>query len=208
MNPLDPLIRQFSSLPGIGRKSAARIVFHILNSGPEQARGLGEALSRLHQEIQHCPNCGNYMKVNRQNIDDSFCTICSDPQRNPEKLCIVENIQDLYTIEAAQTFDGYYQVLHGTLSPINGIGPEQLGLPRLPERIRSQGFREIILATNPTLEGDATAIYIKQQLAALADDAAEPLAVSRIASGLPVGGDLEYADRLSVARALESRYRL
>ncbi|WGK69589.1 recombination mediator RecR [Candidatus Haliotispira prima] len=208
MNPLDPLIRQFSGLPGIGRKSAARIVFHILNSGPELAQHLGQSLQELHEQIQHCPNCGNYMEVTRETeTENQFCTVCLNPQRNPEKLCIVENIRDLYTIEGAQTFDGYYQVLHGTLSPIDGIGPEQLGIHRLLERIRNQGFREVILATNPTLEGDATAIYIKQQLAALQTNGG-PLAVSRIASGLPVGGDLEYADRLSVARALESRYRL
>ena len=200
-NPLDPLIRQFSALPGIGRRSAARILFYILGTGPEQARQLGRSLLELHQKIQHCPGCGNYMQV-----EQPLCAICSNPQRNPEKLCIVENIQDLYTIEEAQSFSGYYHVLHGALSPIDGIGPAQLGIPRLLERIQGQGFREIILATNPTLEGDATAIYIKQQILALPVENA--LAVSRIASGLPVGGDLEYADRLSVARALESRYRL
>ncbi|MEM9423474.1 MAG: recombination mediator RecR [Spirochaetota bacterium] len=198
MNPLDPLIRQFSGLPGIGRKSAARIVFHILNSPSEQAQSLGRSLVELHRKIQHCPNCGNYMAA----APEELCGICTDSRRNPEKLCIVENIQDLYTIEGSQTFDGYYQVLHGALSPIDGIGPEKLGIPRLLERIRAQQFHEIILATNPTLEGDATAIYIKQALAS------ENVTVSRIASGLPVGGDLEYADRLSVARALESRYQL
>ncbi len=205
MNPLDPLIRQFSSLPGIGRKSAARIVFHILNSEPALARQLGKSLQDLHRQIQHCPNCGNYVQVTSPDTE-KLCNICTDSQRDPEKLCIVENIQDLYIIEAAQTFTGYYQVLHGTLSPIDGVGPEQLGLPRLLRRIQQQGFREIILATNPTLEGDATAIYIRQLLANVQVDG-EAIAVSRIASGLPVGGDIEYADRLSVARALESRYR-
>lgn len=202
-NPLDPLIRQFAALPGIGRRSAARILFHILGTGPEQARQLGRSLLELHQKIQHCPSCGNYMHTEQP---AALCAVCSNPQRNAEKLCIVENIQDLYTIEEAQSFSGYYHVLHGALSPINGVGPAQLGIPRLLERIQNQGFREIILATNPTLEGDATAIYIKQQLLAL--PAENALAVSRIASGLPVGGDLEYADRLSVARALESRYQL
>ncbi len=196
MNPLDPLIRQFSSLPGIGRKSAARIVFYILNAPEQQAQQLGQSLVELHQQIQHCPDCGNYMAVG----STSVCHICTNLHRNPEKLCIVEHIQDLYTIEGSQTFDGYYQVLHGVLSPIDGVGPEQLGIPQLLKRVEQQGFREIILATNPTLEGDATAIYIKQQLAD------KIITLSRIASGLPVGGDLEYADRLSVARALESRY--
>lgn len=194
-NPLDPLIRQFASLPSIGRKSAARIVFHLLNQSADLSQSLGQRLIELHEQIRHCQRCGNYTS------SGEICSICSDSSRSCQRLCIVEHIQDLYTIEGAQSYDGYYHVLHGVLSPLNGVGPEQLQINKLLQRIEDEGFTEVILATNPTLEGDATAIYIKQLLADKGD-----ILVSRIASGLPVGGDLEYADRLSIMRALESRF--
>lgn len=197
MNPLEPLIAQFAGLPGIGRKSAARIVFHLLNQRPELSRALGQSLLSLHEEISHCCKCGNYVK------GSEICNICADSARNGSKICVVEQIQDLYTIEKAQIFDGYYYVLHGVLSPLNGVGPEQLKLGKMLEYIQNSGFEEVIIATNPTLEGDATAIYIKQQIG---EFCSAEISVSRIASGLPVGGDLEYADRLSVARAIGSRY--
>lgn len=195
MNPVEGLVNRFASLPGIGKKSAARIVFHLLSSPPQVCREWGEELRLLPDRIRHCKICGDYTET-------EVCAICSSPVREKSVLCVVERSQDLYAIEASGVFNGVYHVLQGVLSPIDGVGPEELGVGRLVERVKREGVQEVIVATNPTLEGDATAYYLNK----LFSD--EEVAVTRIASGLPVGGDVELADGISLARSLEERRKI
>lgn len=192
MTILDDVIQQLSRLPGLGKKSARRIAYHLLSADTSLSRQLGTAIIELKERIRRCSVCGNFTETDT-------CTICQDLSRDRTLLCVVEQPQDIAVIEASHEFRGYYHVLHGVLSPLDGIGPDQLNMASLVYRVRQSGIQELIIATNPTLEGDTTALYLKQLFAA--DDAR----ITRLALGLPVGGDLEYADRLTMARSLRAR---
>lgn len=192
MTTLDRIIKSFSRLPGIGRKSAARIAYWLLKSDPHIARQLAEQLETLHSSIKKCSVCGNYTELDP-------CAICGSTNRDRSLICVVENPQDVQTIEETREYDGLYHVLGGAISPMNGIGAEDLSIGKLMQRVSGQSVKEIILATNPTVEGDTTALYLQRMLKE------RGIAVSRLASGLPVGGDLEYADRMTLARSLKGR---
>lgn len=195
MERLDRLITNFSRLPGIGRKSASRIAYWILETDKGFVESFSNDLGEIRNYIVRCRECGNY-------AESELCEVCNSPVRDRSLMCVVEQSRDVATIESTGEFRGIYHVLHGVLSPLDGIGPEELGLGKMRSRIKSQGVTEVIVATNPTLEGDSTALYIVRMLSE------DGLRVSRIATGLPVGGDMEYADKLSVARALRARQNL
>lgn len=195
MERLDRLITYFSRLPGIGKKSASRIAYWLLETDRAYVDGFSADLGSIRDHIVRCRDCGNYAET-------ELCDVCSSPVRERSFMCVVEQSRDVATIESTGEFRGLYHVLHGVLSPLDGIGPEELGLGKMRSRIRSEGVTEVIVATNPTLEGDSTALYIVRMLSE------DGIKVSRIASGLPVGGDMEYADKLSVARALRARQNL
>jgi recombination protein RecR len=189
---LDRIIQSLSRLPGIGRKSAARIAYWLLKSDPHITRQLAEQLQTLHSSIKKCSVCGNY-------TEQDPCAICSSTNRDRSLICVVENPQDVQIIEETREYDGLYHVLGGAISPMNGVGAEDLSIGKLMQRVSDQSVTEVILATNPTVEGDTTALYLQRMLKE------RGVAVSRLASGLPVGGDLEYADRMTLARSLKGR---
>lgn len=192
--PVSRLIEEFQRLPGIGPKTASRLVYHLLRVPEEQAASLGQALLDLRAQTRFCSVCFN--------ITDTAtdpCAVCRDPHRDGSLLCVVEAPLDVQAIERAQGFSGRYHVLHGAISPVEGIGPENLKIRELVERVRVGEIREVILATNPSMEGEATAMYIHRQLQGL------PVRVTRLARGLPVGGDLEYADETTLFKAIEGR---
>jgi recombination protein RecR len=189
---IDQLIAEFAKLPGIGRKTAQRLTFHLLQQSPEQASRLAAALSSVAERVRPCPECGNP-------TEDPMCSICADPRRDPTLLCVVEEASAVSVVERATQFQGRYHVLGGRLSPLDGVGPEALRLDRLVERVRPGQVREVILATNPSMEGEVTATYIQQLLAGL------DVRVTRLARGLPMGGELEYVDGVTLAHALSAR---
>jgi recombination protein RecR len=188
------LIEQLQRLPGVGPKTASRLAYHLLRVPEEQARNLGEALLELRRQTRFCSVCFN---ITDASIDP--CPVCRDERRDGSQLCVVEAPLDVQAIERAQGFHGRYHVLHGAISPVEGIGPENLKINELVARVRAGGVQEVILATNPSMEGEATAMYIHRALQGL------PVRVTRLARGLPVGGDLEYADETTLAKALEGR---
>ena len=190
--PVQDLIDELGRLPGIGPKSAQRIAFHLLKLPKLDALRLAKAISEAKERVTFCDRCFNV-------AEGDECGICSDPRRDSKIVCVVEEPRDIVAVEKTQEFRGLYHVLQGAISPIEGIGPEQLRIRELLARIGSEGIEEIILCTNPNLEGEATAMYLGRLLKDL------DLRVTRIASGLPVGGDLEYADELTLGRALEGR---
>jgi len=190
--PLQALVDQLGRLPGIGPKSAQRIAFHLLKVAPEDATRLAEAIVAVKERITLCPQCFNV-------AEGGLCSICADPRRDGAVLCVVEDPRDIVAVEKTQEFKGRYHVLHGALNPIEGIGPDQLRVRELLGRIEAESVTEVILCTNPNLEGEATAMYLARLLKPMG------ISVTRIASGLPVGGDLEYADELTLGRALEGR---
>jgi len=190
--PIQRLVAALRRLPGIGEKSATRLTFHLLGAPEAQVHELAEAIVRLKKEIVLCAECFDL-------TDASPCAICRDARRDAALLCVVEEPADLAAIEASGRFGGRYHVLGGALSPIDGIGPDELRLAELVERVRRGGIREVILATNPTAEGDATAHLVAERLAG------SGVRVTRIASGMPLGGDLEYADHVTVGRSLDFR---
>jgi recombination protein RecR len=190
--PLQALVDELGRLPGIGPKSAQRIAFHLLKVAPEDALRLADAIVAVKERTTLCPKCFNV-------AEGGLCTICADPRRDPAQLCVVEDPRDIVSVERTQEFRGRYHVLQGALNPIEGIGPDQLKVRELVARLDDEGVTEIILCTNPNLEGEATAMYLAKLLKPLG------MKVTRIASGLPVGGDLEYADELTLGRALEGR---
>lgn len=192
MSAIDDLAAELAKLPGIGRKTALRLTYHLLKQPAEQSRRLADALSALTERVHPCERCFNL-------TEGELCSICSDPRRDPALICVVEEASDISAIERAGEFRGLYHVLGGRLSPLDGIGPENLHIDDLVRRVASSEIREVILATNPSLEGEATALYVQRQLAS------RPITVSRIARGLPVGGDLEYADGVTIAQALAAR---
>jgi recombination protein RecR len=195
MNALDRLVTLLTRLPGVGKKSAGRMAYHILETSPDYARDLAEALASLHRAIRRCSVCGAFTETDP-------CPICADPGRDAAIVCVVERPQDVRIIDESREFHGRFHVLGGLIAPLEGVGPEDLNLGQLISRVRREGVREVILAMNPTLEGDTTALYLQKLLK---DTGAE---VTRLASGLPVGGDLEYADRLTLSRSFRGRVKL
>jgi recombination protein RecR len=193
--PVTRLVDAFSRLPGVGPKTASRLTFYLLRSGEELATELAEALADLHRRLIYCEVCFNITEI-------SPCPICQDDQRDREMICVVEEPLDVLAIEKTDAYRGLYHVLHGAISPVDGIGPDELRLKELVERLRHNPVREIILATNPSLEGEATAMYLERQIAHLGAH------ITRLARGLPVGGDLEYADTITLTRALEGRRKV
>jgi recombination protein RecR len=192
--PVQRLITELSKLPGVGGRTAQRLAFHILRSSDEEALALAEAIKEVKERIGLCEVCFNL-------ADGPRCRICSDERRDATLICVVEEPSDVISIERTHEFSGSYHVLGGALSPIDGIDPEDLKISELYDRVRSAGVREVVLATNPTTTGEATALHIAEGLRA-----SEPeVAVTRLASGLPVGADLEYADELTLGRALAGR---
>jgi recombination protein RecR len=192
MNALEDVIDCFSRLPGIGKKSATRIAHHLLKSDRVLCERLAHDVSVLHDLIHPCRECGAY-------TEDDLCPVCADPGRDRQILCVVEQPQDVQTIEAVREYRGLFHVLGGVIAPLDGIGPDQLRLAELIARIQESNVQEVILATNPTVEGDTTALYIQRILRD------RNVKVTRLASGLPVGGDLEYADRLTLSRSFRGR---
>lgn len=196
------LVSLFSRLPGVGEKTASRYVLHLLAQDPDVARGLGRELSGLPDAVGPCSTCGNLAETPEDPAAPRECSVCRDPRRERELLCVVGRVHDLFAIERSGTMRGRYFVLGKLLSPLEGVGPDDLPLPKLKRRIEDEGIREIIVATPPSVDGEATALFLKREL--------EPLgiALSRIASGVPHGGDLEYADPITMGRALSGRQRL
>jgi recombination protein RecR len=193
--PIQRLVAALRRLPGIGEKSATRLAFHMLSSPESQVQELAEAIVRLKKEIVLCAECFDL-------TDASPCAICRDTRRDASQLCVVEEPADLAAIEATGGYSGRYHVLGGALSPIDGIGPDELRIADLESRVRRGGVREVILATNPTAEGDATAHYLADRLRS------GDVRTTRIACGMPLGGDLEYADPVTIGRSLQNRREL
>jgi len=189
------LIDELGRLPGVGPKSAQRIAFHLLAADPADVRRLTDALTEVKEKVRFCRVCGNVAEAEE-------CRICRDPRRDPSVLCVVEEPKDVVAIEKTREFRGRYHVLGGAISPIEGVGPDDLRIRELMVRLQDGSVTEVILATDPNLEGEATATYLARLLGPLG------LQVSRLASGLPVGGDLEYADEVTLGRAFEGRRRL
>ena len=190
--PLANLINELTKLPGVGGKSASRIAYHLLKRPAAEAEALASAILDVKSKIFRCSTCNNLTDVDP-------CAICSDPRRDPSTLCVVEEAFNIATIEQTRDFRGLFHVLLGALSPLKGIGPQDIDAAGLLRRVQGGGVREVILATNPNVEGEATALYLAQQLHPLG------VRVTRLAFGLPVGGDLEYADQVTMAKALEGR---
>ena len=195
--PIQDLINAFSRLPGIGPKTASRLTFHLLRASGDLALDLAEALQNLKTGTTYCQVCFNITAAGR-----TECEVCASADRDAGLVCVVEEPLDVLALERTAGYQGRYHVLHGALSPIEGIGPEDLKIRELVERVRAGGVKELILATNPSMEGDYTAAYLRQQL--------QPLGVriTRLARGLPVGGDLEYADQSTLLRALAGRQEM
>ncbi|MCR2745653.1 recombination mediator RecR [Limnobacter parvus] len=195
LDPLVDLVQALKRLPGVGPKSAQRLAFHLLQNDRQAATALGESLLKAVAEIRHCSMCNNFCHAD-------VCSICSDARRNPGLLCVVETPADLAAIEATQTYRGYYYVLMGRASPLDGVRPESLDWPKLSQRLDDSEVKEVILATNFTNEGEATAVFLTDRIRRMA------LKVSRLARGVPIGGELEYTDPSTVARALLDRRQL
>ena len=192
MSAIDDLAAELSKLPGIGRKTALRLTYHLLKQPPEQSRRLAATLGSLVERIRRCTVCSNL-------TEEDPCPICADRRRDKSILCVVEESADIGAIERAGEYRGVYHVLCGRLSPLDGVGPEDLTVSELLARVQQSAVQEVILATNPSLEGEATALYVQRQLAGKIP------VITRIARGLPVGGDLEYADGVTIAQALSAR---
>ncbi len=193
--PLEDLVRELSRLPGIGGKTAQRLAFHILSMEDSQAGALADSIRRAKSEMKYCPVCGNL-------TDREPCAICADESRDRTQICVVEQAGDVIAIERMKEYKGLYHVLHGAISPMDGIGPEDIALKELIVRLQDSEVEEVILATNPTIEGEATAMYAARLIKP------SGIKVSRIAHGIPVGGDLEYTDEVTLARALDGRREL
>lgn len=196
MKAIEDLVSLLTRLPGLGRKSALRISYALLKSDMAYSEALAEHIRTLRSTIHFCSECGSYS-------EEELCQVCSDGSRDRHIICVVEQPQDVITIEASKEYRGLYHVLGGLLSPLEGIGPDRLSIAQLQQRIRTSlsaiPIQEVILATNPTIEGDTTALYLKKLLEKA------PVRVTRLATGIPVGGDLEYADRLTLARSFRGR---
>ena len=190
--PLERLIQQFKRLPGIGQKSAQRIAFHVLRTSREEAAHLAQALLDVKDNLAICAQCNNIS-------DAELCNYCRDPHRDRSVICVVEEPHNILPVETTRQFNGLYHVLHGTISPLKGIGPDQLKIKGLVDRVGAGDITELIVATNPTVEGEATAVYLARLLKPLG------VRVSRIGMGIPVGSDLEFADEVTMMKSLEGR---
>lgn len=193
--PLSNLIEELSKLPGIGGKTAQRLAFHILSQDDKEAFALAEAILEAKKSMKYCSVCGNLTDVDP-------CGICTDPTRDQSVICVVESPRDVSAMERIKEFRGLYHVLHGAISPMDGIGPEDINLKQLIVRLQQNDIREVILATNPNIEGEATAMYAARLIKP------SGIKVTRIAHGVPVGGDLEYADEVTLSKAMEGRREL
>ncbi|HEX4019670.1 MAG TPA: recombination mediator RecR [Acidobacteriaceae bacterium] len=193
--PLSRLIDELNKLPGIGRKTAQRLAFHLLRTQEEDAIALAEAIRELKAHLRLCSVCSNITDIDP-------CVFCVNPARNQRMICVVEEPSNIASVEKTKRYTGVYHVLHGALSPLNGIGPQQLRIDGLLTRAREGQADEIILATNPTTEGEATAMFLAEQLRGL------PVRITRIATGIPAGADIEYADEVTMARAMEGRHEM
>ena len=189
---LENAVNEFAKLPGIGKKTALRLVLHLLKTDPEKVENLGEAVIRMRKEIKFCQRCFNV-------ADADICSICSNSMRHQEIICVVENIRDVIAIESTQQFSGTYHVLGGIISPLDGIGPDQLAIEPLLNRIQKEKTEELIFALNPNIQGDTTIYYIQKKLAGA------PIRITTIARGIAFGGELEYADELTLGRSLQNR---
>ncbi|MFM7014204.1 MAG: recombination mediator RecR [Actinomycetota bacterium] len=189
---IQDLIDELGRLPGIGPKSAQRIAFYLLQTDDDQAKKLAEVLTEVKEKVRFCEKCGNVSQ-------EELCNICRDPRRSSEIICVVEESKDVQAIERTREFRGLYHVLGGAISPIDGIGPDNLRIKELVARLSDPAIKEVIIATDPNLEGEATATYLTRMLSPMG------ITISRLASGLPVGGDLEYADEITLGRAFEGR---
>lgn len=195
INPLEILTEKFESLPGIGRKTAQRLAYYVLNMEKSDAQNFAKAIIDAHEKIHYCDICCNL-------TDKNICNICSDKNRDLSIICVVAEPKDVIAIERTGEYKGLFHVLHGVLSPLNGIGPEDIKLKELLNRVKDKNIKEIIMATNPTVEGEATAMYVSKLLKPLG------VKVTRLAYGIPIGGDLEYADEVTLSCALEGRLEL
>jgi recombination protein RecR len=194
-DPIARLVKELAKLPGIGEKTAQRLAFHILKAGPAYAGDLAAAVASVVRDVRLCSSCQTL-------TDRDPCAICADPERDPRILCVVEGVPDLLAVERTHEFRGRYHVLHGALSPLDGVGPGDLKIRELLLRLEVSPADEVVIATNPDVEGEATALYLTKLLKPLG------LRVTRIAQGVPMGGDLEYADQVTLARALVGRREL
>jgi recombination protein RecR len=192
---LQILIQSFSKLPGIGKKTAFRLAMHMIESDVQESMQFANAIVQAKKRLKFCEECFNL-------CEDKECNICKDKRRNSKVICVVESIKDLYAVEKTQDFRGVYHVLHGAISPMDGIGPSDLRIRELLKRIEKDEIDEIILATNPTVEGEATAVYLSKLIQPM------NILITRLAHGVPVGSDLEYADEVTLSRALEGRRQL
>ena len=192
---LEKLVEQFQKIPSIGRKTAQRMAFHVLDLPDNEAKEFADAIMEAHTKIHHCSLCHNL-------TENELCPICESASRDHSLLCVIEDPRDVPALERTREFKGVYHVLHGTISPMNGVGPEQLTIKSLVERVAGGEIKEVIMATNPTLEGDTTAMYIGKLLKPF------EVKVTRLAYGIPVGADIEYADDVTLLRALEGRREL
>jgi len=190
--PVARLIQEFHKLPGIGPKSAQRLTYYLLRASPEEAQALAQAILEVKEKIAFCSICQNF-------TDTDPCLICDNPQRDRSLICVVEEPLDILALERTGSYHGLYHALHGVISPMDGVGPEDLKIEELLQRLKAGSVQEVILATNPNLEGEATSMYVSRLLRPLG------LRVTRLARGLPTGADLEYADDLTLSRALEDR---
>ena len=197
--PLARLVQELSKLPGIGEKTAARLAFHMLKGKKDDVFNLADSIGKLRKEMGLCRICFGFSEVDPQSGETSVCIICRNPERDQQSICVVEEPSDLIAVERSQEFRGLYHVLHGTISPLDGIGPDALRIKELLARIKNEVVQEIIVATNPTMDGEATALYLSKVIKPLG------VSVTRIARGLPMGGDLEYTDAVTLGKALEGR---
>lgn len=192
---IENAVNEFARLPGIGKKTALRLVLHLLKQEPGQVQLFGDVVTRMRQQIKFCKVCHNVS-------DEDTCSICASPSRNKAMVCVVETIRDVMAIESTQQFNGVYHVLGGIISPIDGIGPEQLNIYSLVDRVQQQGVEEVIMALSPTIEGDTTIYYLSKKLKE------SPVKITTIARGIAFGGELEYADEMTLARSISNRLPL
>jgi recombination protein RecR len=193
--PIENLIEAFAKLPGVGKKTAQRLAFHVLDMNEPEVEKLSEAIITAKRSIRYCKYCTNI-------TDQEVCSICSDPHRDSSIICVTEDPRDVVAMEKTKEYKGLYHVLHGAISPLEGIGPEEIKIKELLSRLQRGDIKEIILATNPNIEGEATAMYLSKLIKPMG------IKVSRIAHGIPVGGDLEYIDEVTLSRAMEGRREL
>jgi recombination protein RecR len=189
---VENLVTQLTKLPGIGRRTAQRLAFHILSTRPEDALELARAIEDVKSRVRFCGECGNL-------TEEELCSVCADPRRDRSVICVVEDPRDIVAIERTREYNGLYHVLHGAISPMDGVGPEDLHMKELVSRVAAGGVTEVIMGTNPSVEGEATALYVARLLKPFG------VRVTRLAYGIPVGGSLEYADQMTLLRALEGR---